>query len=49
MLKARFEVPAPFNREAFESAFKSIAEPFKMTWDLYDTGKKERVAILVWV
>ncbi len=47
MLKARFEVPAPFNREAFESAFTLIAEPFKMTWNLYNTGKKERVAILV--
>lgn len=47
MLKALFEVPAPFDRESFEKAFKPVADDFNMTWKLYDTKKKERVAILV--
>ena len=47
MLKGLFEVPAPFDRSVFESAFMPVARKFEMEWQLHDTGKKKRVAILV--
>ncbi len=47
MLKGIFDAPAPFDRKGFEAAFAPTAEKFNMEWSLYNTNKKERVAILV--
>jgi len=47
MLKALFEAPNPFDRKSFGKAFKTTADKFRMSWELYETSKKERVAILV--
>ncbi|VDA99956.1 Formyltetrahydrofolate deformylase [Olavius algarvensis spirochete endosymbiont] len=47
MLKTLFETPNPFDRESFEKAFRITADRFKMSWELHDTNRNERVAILV--
>jgi len=47
MLKTLFEAPNPFDRKLFEKAFGITADKFGMTWELYDTNRDERVAILV--
>ena len=47
MLKGLFDAPAPFDREGFKKAFSPVAEEYGMEWSLFDTKKKERVAILV--
>jgi len=47
MLKALFEAPDPFDSKLFEKAFKSTADKFRMSWELYETNRNERVAILV--
>jgi len=47
MLKALFETPEPFDRKSFEEAFKTTANRFRMTWELYETNRNERLAILV--
>ena len=47
ILKGVFEVPAPFNKDEFEKAFEPVAREYGMTWQLFNSKKKERVAILV--
>ena len=47
MLRGLFEVPAPFDQTIFEKAFGPVADDFEMKWQLHDTSRKKRVAILV--
>ncbi|MCG8453834.1 MAG: formyltetrahydrofolate deformylase [Spirochaetales bacterium] len=47
MLKGEFEVPAPFEIQAFEDAIAPVANEFEMDWQLFNTKVKQKVAILV--
>ena len=38
---------APSTSETLAAAFRAIAEPFRMDWDLYDTNYRQKVVLLV--
>ncbi|NNM54327.1 MAG: formyltetrahydrofolate deformylase [Spirochaetales bacterium] len=47
MLRAVFRGEPPFSQEQFQQSFLPLVQKYRMTWELYDRARKERVAILV--
>jgi formyltetrahydrofolate deformylase len=47
-LRMEFTLPDPVDPDALRGAFaRGVAEPFGMTWSLWDVARRKRVAILV--
>jgi formyltetrahydrofolate deformylase len=46
-MRIAFAPPPHLTKELFSAAFASVAEHFAFEWQLHDSGKKMRVAILV--
>ena len=47
MLKAVFRGEPPFSQEQFQQSFLPLVQKYRMTWELHDRSRKERVALLV--
>lgn len=46
-MRTVFEITSSHSVDELEQRFKRVAEQFTMHWNLYDTGKKKRVLLMV--